>query len=107
MHEVVKKIIPLPEVTYLNAETPKDEVKKGLIIATGSAKDSAWKKRRQPYELGECSDWQGLLDAILATKADCVYATHGFSAQLARYLREQYNIKADVVKTAFGEDEEE
>jgi hypothetical protein len=43
----------------------------------------------------------------LATEADCVYATHGFSAQLARYLREQYNIKADVVKTAFGEDEEE
>ena len=131
MHEVVKKIIPLPEVTYLNAETPKDEVKKGIIIATGSAIDSAWMKRWQPYVLGVCSgwmqvrghqrrrnadagfvlsdhaDWQGLLDAILATEADCVYATHGFSAQLARYLREQYNIKADVVKTAFGEDEEE
>jgi putative mRNA 3-end processing factor len=131
MHEVVKKIFPLPDVTYLNAETPKEEVKKGIIIATGSAIDSPWMKRWQPYVLGVCSgwmqvrghqrrrnadagfvlsdhaDWQGLLDAILATEADCVYATHGFSAQLARYLKEQYNIKADVVKTAFGEDEEE
>jgi len=131
MHDVVRKTWDLPEVTYLRPETPKEEVKQGIIIATGSAIDSPWMKRWSPYSLGICSgwmqvrgaqrrrnadagfvlsdhaDWQGLIDAILATGASCVYATHGFSAQLARYLREQYNIKADVVKTAFGEDEEE
>ena len=59
------------------------------------------------FVLSDHADWQGLIDAVLATEAECVYATHGFSAQLARYLREEYNIKADVVKTVFGEDEEE
>ncbi len=130
MHEVVKKMFPLPDVTYLTAETPKDEVKKGIIIATGSAIDSPWMKKWHPYSLGICSgwmqvrgaqrrrnadagfvlsdhaDWQGLFEAVLATGADCVYATHGFSAQLARYLREQYGLKADVVKTKFGEEDE-
>jgi len=130
MHEVVKKIFPLPEVTYLTAETPKEEVKNGIIIATGSAIDSPWMRKWQPYSLGICSgwmqvrgaqrrrnadagfvlsdhaDWQGLLDAVLATGADCVYAMHGFSAQLARYLKEQYGLKADVVKTKFGEEDE-
>lgn len=131
MHEVVRKTWNLPEVTYLRPETPKEEVKQGIIIATGSAIESPWIKRWSPYVLGICSgwmqvrgaqrrrnadagfvlsdhaDWQGLIDAVLATEAECVYATHGFSAQLARYLREEYSIKADVVKTAFGEDEEE
>ena len=131
MHEVVRKTWDLPEVTYLQTETPKDEVKQGIIIATGSAIDSPWMKKWSPHSLGICSgwmqvrgaqrrrnadagfvlsdhaDWQGLLQAILATEAECVYATHGFSAQLARYLQEAYSIKAGVVKTAFGEDEEE
>lgn len=131
MHEVVRKTWHLPEVTYLRPETPKEDVKQGIIIATGSAIDSPWMKRWSPYSLGICSgwmqvrgaqrrrnadagfvlsdhaDWQGLIDAVLATQASCVYATHGFSPQLARYLREQYHLKADVVKTAFGEDEEE
>jgi putative mRNA 3-end processing factor len=130
MHEVVRKVIPLPEVTYLTADVPKEDVKKGIIISTGSAIDSPWMKRWSPYSLGVCSgwmqirgaqrrrnadagfalsdhaDWKGLLEAVLATGAESVYATHGFSAQLARYLKEEYNIKAGVVKTAFGEDEE-
>lgn len=130
MHEVVRQIIPLPEVTYLRPETPKDEVKKGIILATGSAIDSPWIKRWNPYALGICSgwmqvrgaqrrrnadagfvlsdhaDWNGLIEATLATDASCVYATHGFSAPLSRYLDETYGIKGGVVKTAFGEDED-
>lgn len=132
MHEVVRQCwSQLPEVTYLRPETPKEEVKKGIIIATGSAIDSPWMKRWTPYVLGICSgwmqvrgaqrrrnadagfvlsdhaDWQGLLDATLATGADCVYATHGFSAHLARYLKEQYGMQTGVVKTNFGEAAEE
>ncbi len=130
MHEAVQQIWPMPDIEYLRPETPKEVVKDGIIIATGSAIDSPWIKRWQPYSLGICSgwmqvrgaqrrrnadagfalsdhaDWKGLLQAILATEAECIYATHGFSAQLSRYLREEYQLKADVVKTAFGEDED-
>lgn len=131
MHEVVRQIKHLPEVTYLRPETPKDEVKKGIIIATGSAIDSSWMKRWSPHALGVCSgwmqvrgaqrrrnadagfalsdhaDWQGLLQAIRATGAGSVYATHGFSAVLTRYLNETYGLKTGVVQTAFGEEGEE
>ncbi len=131
MHEIAGKILALPDVTYLRPETPKDEVKQGIILATASAIDSPWIKRWTPYALGICSgwmqvhgarrrknadagfvlsdhaDWPGLLKAIHATGAECVYATHGFSAQLARYLREVCSISADVVKTDFGTEEEE
>jgi putative mRNA 3-end processing factor len=48
-----------------------------------------------------------LLEAVDATGASCVYATHGYSAQLARYLAETRGLKTDVVKTSFGEEAEE
>jgi len=131
MHEVLREQWNLPPVVHLKPDTPKEDVAKGVIIGTGSAIDSPWIRKWQPYALGVCSgwmqvrgaqrrrnadagfalsdhaDWKGLLEAVLATGAECVYATHGFSAQLARYLEENYAIKAGVVKTAFGEDEEE
>ena len=130
MHEVIRKFKDLPEVSWLRPDSPKEEVKNCIIIGTGSAIDSPWIKRWSPYALGICSgwmqvrgaqrrrnadagfalsdhaDWNGLVEAVLATGAGCVYATHGFSAQLARYLKEQYGLKTGIVKTAFGEDEE-
>jgi putative mRNA 3-end processing factor len=132
MHQACRLVRPeMPEIFYLNKETPKDAVKDGIIICPGSAVDTPWIKRWSPYALGVCSgwmqvrgaqrrrnadagfalsdhaDWNGLLSAIEATGAECVYATHGFSSQLARYLREEKGLKADIVKTSFGEDEEE
>jgi putative mRNA 3-end processing factor len=129
-NETVRKIIPFPEITYLQPETPKDQVKEGIIIMPPSAANSSWMKRWAPYSLGVCSgwmqvrgaqrrrnadagfalsdhaDWQGLIDAVRGTQAECVYVTHGFSATLARYLEETYGLKTGVVKTSFGEDEE-
>jgi putative mRNA 3-end processing factor len=131
MNETVRKFYPMPEVTHLKPDTPKDEVKGGIIMAPGSAIDSPWVRRWAPYAVGVCSgwmqvrgaqrkrnadggfplsdhaDWDGLLAAVDATGAECVYATHGYSAQLARYLEETRGIKTGVVKTSFGEDEEE
>ncbi len=131
MHAAFRKLRPdIPDITYLTKDIPKDAVKDGIIICPGSAVDTPWMKRWSPYALGVCSgwmqvrgaqrrrnadagfilsdhaDWPGLLEAIDATGAECVYATHGFSATLARYLRETRGIRADVVKTSFGEDEE-
>ena len=130
MQQAVQQAMPFPDVTYLQADTPKEEVKKGIIIVPSSDTNNPWLKRWQPYAFGICSgwmqvrgaqrrrnadagfalsdhaDWPGLQQAIGATGAECVYVTHGFSAALSRYLREEKGIKSDVVKTAFGEDEE-
>jgi putative mRNA 3-end processing factor len=46
------------------------------------------------FVLSDHPDWQGLIAAIVGTKAKRVYLTHGFSQQLARYLREQKGLSA-------------
>lgn len=129
MHETVRKFIALPAATYLDRNISKDQVRDGLIIVPPSAIGTPWMKRWAPYSVGVCSgwmqvrgaqrrrnadagfvlsdhaDWPGLLDAIDATGADTVYATHGFSDTLARYLREEKGIQASVVQTRFGEED--
>jgi putative mRNA 3-end processing factor len=130
MQQAVQQVMPFPDVTYLNTDTPKDEVKDGIIIVPSADTGNPWLRRWQPHAFGACSgwmqvrgsqrrrnadagfplsdhaDWQGLLQAIKATGADCVYVTHGSSATLARYLHEEMGLKSGVVKTRFGEDEE-
>ncbi len=131
MHQACLRVRPdMPQIHHLTRDTPKDSVRNGVILCPGSAVDTPWMRRWTPYALGICSgwmqvrgarrrknadagivlsdhaDWNGLLSAIDATGAECVYATHGFSATLARYLRETRGIRADIVKTSFGEDEE-
>ena len=41
------------------------------------------------FVLSDHADWHGLLGAIEATGAETVWVTHGYSAVLARYLRER------------------
>lgn len=130
MNEVVRQFMPFPEVTYLRPETPKDAVKDGIILMPPSAINTSWHKRWSPSALGICSgwmqvrgaqrrrnadagfalsdhaDWPDLLKAIKATEASRVFVTHGYTATLSRYLREELQIEAGIVKTAFGEDEE-
>lgn len=130
MQQAINKFIQMPEVTYLTKDVPKEEVKDGVIIVPPSATRTTWVKRWAPYSVGVCSgwmqvrgaqrrrnadagfvlsdhaDWPGLLDAVKATEAERVYATHGFSAVLARYLQEHMGIEAGVVQTQFGEEEE-
>lgn len=131
MHEVIKPYTGLPDATYLNASVPAAEVKNGVIIVPPSAVHTPWMRRWQPHVLGVCSgwmqvrgaqrrrnadagfvlsdhaDWPGLLQAVKATEAERVYVTHGFTSTLARYLREEMGIWADVVKTAYGNEEDE
>ena len=41
------------------------------------------------FVLSDHADWPGLLGAIDATGAERVWLTHGYTAVLARWLREQ------------------
>lgn len=122
--------IKLPGVKPVTADTPKDVYKESVVIAPPSADSSPWMKRFLPYSVGICSgwmqvrgnqrrrnadagfalsdhaDWNGLLQAVKATKAEKVFVTHGFQSVFSRYLNEQ-GIAAAEVKTEFGNEEEE
>ncbi len=120
----------LPAVKRITFETSKEELKGSVVIAPPSADGTPWMKKFSPFSVGVCSgwmqvrgharrrnvdagfamsdhaDWKGLLQAVKATGAEKVYATHGFTAAFSRYLND-IGIEAGEVKTEFGNDEEE
>lgn len=120
----------LPEVIRVTPELPKEAFKGQVVIAPPSADGTPWMRRFAPYSVGICSgwmqvrghqrrrnadagfalsdhaDWKGLLQAVKATGATKVFATHGFQAVFSRYLNEQ-GISAAEVKTEYGTEEEE
>jgi putative mRNA 3-end processing factor len=81
-----------------------------------SAMASGWMQIRGPrrrraldtgFALSDHADWNGLLGAIAATGAEEVWATHGYSGVLVRWLSEQ-GLRARAIQTAFeGEEEAE
>lgn len=124
-HRALEKAgCPLPPVTYIQPGMDLAEIKGGLVIAPPGAEDSPWMKKLGDTSTGVCSgwmqvrghfrrrntdagfalsdhaDWDGLLKAVKATRAEQVYVTHGFSAAFSRYLNEN-GISAAEVKTGF------
>ncbi len=119
----------LPSVQRVSPDTTKEELKGAIVIAPSGAEGSGWMRRFTDPAIGICSgwmqvrgnarrknadagfvlsdhaDWPGLLDAVTATGAEKVYATHGFQSAFSRYLNEK-GIEAAEVKTAFGEEED-
>lgn len=113
----------------ITPELPKEEIRRGIILAPPSAIGTPWMRRFQPYSFGYCSgwmavrgtrrrraadrgfvlsdhaDWNGLISAIEATGCECVYLTHGYTATFSRYLNEQ-GFNAREVHTLYGSDEE-
>jgi putative mRNA 3-end processing factor len=111
------------------AETSKAELSRALILAPPSAAASPWLKRFGDYSdalasgwmqvrgnrrrrgldrgfvLSDHADWPGLLEAIEATGAERVFATHGSVGPLTRYLQGK-GLDARVLPTAYGDDEE-
>ena len=120
--------VKLPD-TRLVTETP-DGRKKGtsfagcLVLAPPSAMGSPWVRRFAPashanasgwmrirgtrrrkaldrgFILSDHADWPGLLSSIRATGAETVWVTHGYTAVLVRWLREQ-GLQAETVETRF------
>jgi putative mRNA 3-end processing factor len=126
VNEHLRPIVPaLPFIPRVTADLPKDRFRGALILAPQSAVGTPWLRRFEPYSLGICSgwcqlrgnvrrrnadfgfalsdhaDWDGLLAAIAATGAERIFATHGYTAVFARYLRE-IGYEADEVRTEYG-----
>ncbi|MGI9434713.1 MAG: ligase-associated DNA damage response exonuclease, partial [Geminicoccaceae bacterium] len=105
--------VELPETIVVPDKEGGDGLAGALVIAPPSALGSPWMqrlgdcatafasgwmrlrshRRRRGYGEGfvmsDHADWPGLLETVEATGARKVYATHGYSSTLARYLRGQ------------------
>ncbi|QJD95840.1 ligase-associated DNA damage response exonuclease [Mucilaginibacter robiniae] len=121
--------IVLQPTQRITADTPKEAIRKGIVIAPPSAVGTPWMRKFQPYSFGYCSgwmalrgakrrraadrgiilsdhaDWDGLVSAIDATGCEKVYLTHGYTASFARYLSE-IGFDAHEVHTLYGGEEE-
>ena len=116
--------VHLPETTYAQ------EIKKStgwggaMIVAPPSAHATPWARRfgaastamasgwmtirgarrrrsvDRGFVLSDHADWQGLLDSIKATEAETVWITHGYSAILARWIRE-HGGQAEIIPTRY------
>lgn len=122
--------IILPKVEKVDASHGKADFKGALVIAPPSAMGSPWMKKFSPYRtaiasgwmnlrgkrrrrsadkgfvISDHADWQGLQESILATGAEQVYVTHGYSAILSRFLQEQGLDARDVATEFAGEQED-
>jgi putative mRNA 3-end processing factor len=116
---------PMPEVIHASKQTADQFKGKGLILAPGSAANTPWMRsfgksslafasgwmrirgaRRwraldRGFVLSDHVDWPSLLGAIRETGASRVGATHGQTAALIRYLREEECLEAFDVPTRY------
>ena len=117
--------IALPETVPVLEKTKGESFAGELVVAPPSAFGSPWMqrlgdcgtafasgwmrvrghRRRRGFDegfvLSDHADWPGLLETIQATGAKKVFATHGYSDTLARYLREEMQIDAEPLQTLF------
>jgi putative mRNA 3-end processing factor len=120
----------LPASQHLNDGVSKGDVANAIVIAPGGATNSEWMRRfkdvsianasgwmqlRGPrrrgaadrgFALSDHADWQGLNDAIRATGANRIYATHGYTDIFQKWLLEQ-GYDAHIVQTKFEGEQNE
>jgi putative mRNA 3-end processing factor len=117
--------ITLPSTQYVGEVEDKRRFQNAMIIAPPSV-DSVWwtkrftnmssafasgwmqirgnRRRRsvdRGFALSDHSDWGGLIDTITAAGAETIWVTHGYSAELVRWLREQ-GLDAKAITTRFS-----
>jgi putative mRNA 3-end processing factor len=120
--------VRLPGTRYIGDLANHDIPQGALVVAPPSADNPAWMRRfpnrsrafvsgwmrirgnrrrrsvDRGFILSDHSGWSGLVRAIVASAAEEIILTHGYTSEMARWLREQgYN--AEVI--AAGDDESE
>ena len=130
LNEVIRTMgFQLP-VTANVTQAKKSELSKALIIAPPSAFGSPWMKRFKSYQVASASgwmqlrgsrrrrgvdrgfvisdhaDWNGLNDAIIATNAERVFVTHGYTEIFNRWLQER-GFNSSIVSTEYGQEEQQ
>lgn len=120
--------VDLADTIYAGSVTNRKEYIGSLVVAPPSAQASTWLRRfgspstgfasgwmmvrgarRQRavdrgFVLSDHADWPELQKAIFATEAETVYVTHGFAAEVVRWLNER-GVNAVPLKTHFMGDD--
>ena len=115
--------VPLPPTTHA-ATADRADWKRAMVIAPPSADGSTWARRFGPqstafasgwmavrgtrrrravdrgFTVSDHVDWPGLLGAIEATGAERIWATHGYTGVLVRWLRER-GVEAAAIETRY------
>ena len=123
--------VVLPPVEQATKEKVRAAEGRGLVIAPPAADNSTWlhnlgesstamasgwmllrgtrrwRAADRGFALSDHADWEGLVSSIRATGAERVLVTHGYTAQLTRWLNEN-GWQAEAIRTKFeGEGKEE
>jgi putative mRNA 3-end processing factor len=122
--------VSLPATQYLGEINPADDYWGALVIAPPAADSPAWirkfprisrafasgwmqirgnRRRRgldRGFVLSDHVDWNGLMDTIMASGAETVWVTHGYAAELVRWLQEK-GLNAAAVATQFSAEVED
>lgn len=115
--------VALPPTTHV-AASDRADWRRAIVIAPPSTDGSTWARRFGPqstafasgwmairgtrrrravdrgFAISDHVDWPGLLAAIDATGAERVWATHGYTGVLVRWLRE-HGVEADAIETRY------
>ena len=105
--------VELPETTYVGSVTGKTDWSGSMVIAVPSANGGSWSRKFGPVSTAMASgwmairgarrrravdrgfvmsdhvDWPELIRAVHANAPESLWVTHGYSAVVARYFREQ------------------
>lgn len=114
----------LPATTHAGPGVATKAYPGSLVITPSSSLGTSWMRKFHPYELATASgwmqirgikrrrnsghgfvlsdhaDWDGLNQAIIATGAERIFVTHGYSDVFSRWLQQQ-GLQTEVVKTKF------
>jgi putative mRNA 3-end processing factor len=115
--------VPLPPTTHV-AISDRASWKRAIVVAPPSADGSSWARRFGPqstafasgwmvvrgarrrrsvdrgFPISDHVDWPSLLQAIDASAADRIWATHGYTGVLVRWLRER-GVDAEAIETRY------
>jgi putative mRNA 3-end processing factor len=116
--------LKLPEAEYVHPDTPRDRFKGALILAPPSALGSPWMKKFKPFRvaiasgwmslrgarrrrnvdrgfvLSDHADWNELNRAVIASGADKIFVTHGYTDIFSNWLNER-GMDAQPVNTEY------
>jgi putative mRNA 3-end processing factor len=123
-------LVSLPVTQYVGSVADNRTFEGAMVIAPPSSDTPGWMKkfpnhsrgfasgwmrirgnrRRRSLDRGfvlsDHSDWEGILNAVSATGAETVWVTHGYTAELVRWLQEN-GWNAKVVETRFPDIEDD
>ena len=122
--------IDLPDSHAVTSLQTRDNYRGALLITPGSTFSSEWIKRFEPFTtaaasgwmqlrsnrrnrsvdrgfvLSDHADWDGLNETIVATGAEQVFVTHGYTRVFAKWLKGK-GINAKIVSTEFSGEQNE